>query len=81
MENRDMLNAEAQLKVDMDRKIIDYLDTHIETRVAIEYEIRKQELHEAIMGAIDKAVKEDAIQINTVEDFLTLVELDLLLSQ
>lgn len=76
-----MLNAEAQLKVDMDRKIIDYLDTHIETRVAIEYEIRKQELHEAIMGAIDKAVKEDAIQINTVEDFLTLVELDLLLSQ
>lgn len=76
-----MLNAEAQLKVDMDRKIIDYLDTHIETRVAIEYEIRKQELHEAIVGAIEKAVKEDAIQINTVEDFLTLVELDLLLSQ
>lgn len=81
MENRDMLNAEVQLKVDMDRKIIDYLDTHIETRVAIEYEIRKQELHEAIMGAIEKAVKEDAIQITTVEDFCTLVELDLLLLQ
>ena len=81
MENRDILNAEAQLKVDMDRKIIDYLDTHIETRVAIEYEIRKRELHEAIVGAIEKAVKEDAIQVNTVEDFLTLVELDLLLLQ
>lgn len=81
MENRDMLNADAQLKVDMDRKIIDYLDTHIETRVAIEYEIRKKELHEAIVGAIEKAVKEDAIQVNTVEDFLTLVELDLLLLQ
>lgn len=77
----EVLQKQVQAKVDMDRKIIDYLTTHTETRVAIEYEIRKNELHEAIMGAIEKAVKEDAIQINTVEDFVSLVELDLLLLQ
>lgn len=77
----EVLQKQAQAKADMDKKIIDYLTIHTETRVAIEYEIRKKELHEAIMGAIEKAVKEDAIQINTVEDFASLVELDLLLLQ
>lgn len=77
----EVLQKQVQAKTDMDRKIIDYLDTHTETRVAIEYEIRKKELHGAIVGAIEKAVKEDAIQINTVEDFVSLVELDLLLLQ
>lgn len=77
----EVLQKQVQAKVEMDRKILDYLDTHMETRVAIEYEIRKKELHEAIVGVIEKAVKEDTLQVNTVEDFVALAELDLLLLQ
>lgn len=68
-------------KIEMDKRIIAYLDTHLSQRVAIEYEIRKQELHRAIMEAVEKAVGENKIQINTVEDFCILAELDLMLMQ
>lgn len=80
----EVINKDIQVvrkKTEMDKKIIRYLDTHLSERVAIEYEIRKQELHEAIMGAIKKAVQADTIQINTVTDFCILAELDLMLME
>ncbi len=56
--DKEMLLQIAKNKVDMDRKIIEYLDTHITERVALERKVRATEFHKAVLILIDKAKDE-----------------------
>lgn len=80
-EDKEITLEQAAEKVEMDEKILRYLDTHTDIRVALEHEILKQEFHSAVEKEISKAIETDAIQINTVEDLCRLIETDLLLME
>ena len=71
-------------KLDMDRKIIEYLDTHIADRVAIEHKIRALEFHKAVLDLIDKARTDGVIDVSpslTAEEIFILLELGVLSSK
>lgn len=73
--------VQAQLKVDMDRKIIDYLDTHKEERDAMERKVISQELHSAVLTLIGRAREDGIIEVNptlTNEDVWILLALGIL---
>ncbi|MBQ8637547.1 MAG: hypothetical protein IJ468_00095 [Lachnospiraceae bacterium] len=73
--------VQAQLKVDMDRKIIDYLDTHKEERDALERKVVSQELHSAVLTLIGRAREDGIIEVNptlTNEDVWILLALGVL---
>lgn len=73
--------VQAQLKVDMDRKIIDYLDTHKEERDALERKVISQELHSAVLTLIGRAREDGIIEVNptlTNEDVWILLALGIL---
>lgn len=73
--------VQAQLKVDMDRKIIDYLDTHKEERDALERKVVSQELHSAVLTLIGRAREDGIIEVNptlTNEDVWILLALGIL---
>ena len=48
-------------------------------RVEIRYRILRDEIHDKLMDLITEAIENDRIQINSIEDFVILAELDLLL--
>lgn len=58
----DMLMIQA--KVDMDRKIIDYLDTHKEERERLEDIITALEFHSCVLALIDKAREDGTLKIS-----------------
>lgn len=73
--------VQAQLKVDMDRKIIDYLDTHKDERDALERKVVSQELHSAVLTLIGRAREDGIIEVNptlTNEDVWILLALGIL---
>ena len=73
--------VQAQLKVEMDRKIIDYLDTHKEERDALERKVVSQELHSAVLTLIGRAREDGIIEVNptlTNEDVWILLALGIL---
>jgi hypothetical protein len=63
-----------------DTKLLEYIHKHPEIAVELEYRIRKEELHNAIMKEVQRAFDDGDITIKNIEDFCTLVELDLFLS-
>ena len=80
MNNVNMEQIRA--KLDMDRKIIEYLDSHITERVDLEYRVTVLEFHKAVLTLIERA-KEDGVfgdipSTLTAEDIFTLFELGLL---
>ena len=50
-----------------------------ETAVELEYRIRKEKLHNAIMAEIQRAYNAGVLEVKNIEDFCTLVKLDLFL--
>ena len=72
---------EVQDKLETDREIIEYLDKHEDIRVELIYKMRKEELHNALMAEVERAIKSGDVQINSIEDFDTAVRLDLLLME
>ncbi len=58
----DMLMIQA--KVDMDRKIIDYLDTHKAERERLEDIITALEFHSCVLSLIDKARGDGTLKIS-----------------
>lgn len=73
--------VKAQLKVDMDRKIIDYLDTHKEERDALERKVVSMELHSTVLTLIGRAREDGIIEVNpslTNEDVWILLALGVL---
>lgn len=46
----------------------------------IEYRILSKKLHNQIYTMVTEAIEEGTVQVNSVEDLLTLIELDLLLN-
>ena len=76
-ENMDKIRE----KLDMDRKIIAYLDSHITDRVNIEYKVRALEFHRAVLTLIERAKEEgifgDIPSTLTAEDIFTMFELGL----
>lgn len=75
----DNILNEVQDKLKTDREIIEYLDKHENLRVELIYKMRKEKLHKALMAEVERAIKSGDVQINSVEDFVTAVKLDLLL--
>lgn len=75
--DRDILKA----KVEMDRKIIAYLDTHFADRVALEHKVRALEFHKAVLEMIDKARADGIINVSptlTADEVFILLELGVL---
>lgn len=77
-DNKAVLEA-VDKEISMDQKILEYLKTHKAEKVELEYKIRVQELHKVLMGMIDKAIAENTVEVKTVDELLTLLELELLL--
>ena len=79
-ENIDMIRE----KLATDKKIIEYLDSHIADRVAIEHKVRALEFHKAVLTLIERA-KEDGIfdvpSTLTAEEIFIMLELGLLSSK
>lgn len=46
----------------------------------IEYRILSKKLHNQIYTMVTEAIEDGTVQVNSVEDLLTLIELDLLLN-
>lgn len=46
----------------------------------IEYRILSRKLHNQIYTMVTEAIEDGTVQVNSVEDLLTLIELDLLLN-
>ena len=79
MANKSMEQIRA--KLDMDRKIIEYLDNHITERVNLEFKVTVLEFHRAVLTLIERA-KEDGIfgdipSTLTAEDIFTMFEMGL----
>ena len=77
--NMDLVKA--KVKVDMDRKIIDYLDTHKEERDALERKVIALEFHNAVLTLIAKGREDGIIEVNptlTNEDVWMLLALGIL---
>lgn len=75
--DRDLIKA----KVDMDRKIIAYLDSHIAERIALEHKVRAMEFHKTVLELINKAREDGIIKVNpslTAEEVFILLELGVL---
>lgn len=73
--------VQAQLRVDMDRRIIDYLATHKEEREALERKVISLEFHNAVLTLIGRAREEGIIEVNptlTDEDVWVLLALGIL---
>lgn len=66
---------------DLNLEILKYLHKHPEVAVELEYRMRKEELHNAIMAEVQRAFTERDIKIENIEDLCTVIELDLWLSQ
>ena len=77
--NMDLVKA--KVKVDMDRKIIDYLDTHKEERDALERKVISLEFHNAVLTLIAKGREDGILEVNptlTNEDVWMLLALGIL---
>lgn len=78
--DRDMIKE----KRDMDKKIIEYLDTHITDRVALESKVRALEFHRAVLDLIDRAKEDGIFDVSTTltaEELFIMLELGLLSSK
>ena len=64
---------------DLELEYPKYLRQHPETAVELEYRIRKEKLHNAIMAEVQRAYKAGVLEVKNIEDFCTLVKLDLFL--
>jgi predicted site-specific integrase-resolvase len=80
MYNKDNILKEVREKLETDREIIEYLDKHPNERVNLIYQMKRDELHKALMAEVERAVKSGDVEINSIEDLVTAVRLDLLLS-
>ena len=66
---------------DLELEYLKYLRQHPdpETAAELEYRIRKEKLHNAIMAEVQRAYNAGELEVKNVEDFCTLVKLDLFL--
>ena len=79
MDNKDLDMIKE--KLDMDRKIIDYLDSHIIDRIALEHKVRAIEFHRAVLELIDRAKEDGIFDVSptlTAEEIFILLELGVL---
>lgn len=68
-------------KLDMDWKIIRYLDNHIAERVSLEHKVRSEEFHKAVLALIDEARENGILDVNPVlstEEVFVLLEMGVL---
>lgn len=63
-----------------DKQILQEVKGDIALLAEVQYRILSKKLHNQIMELTEEAVASGNVQMNTVEDLLTLIELDLLLS-
>lgn len=72
----EVLQKQVQAKVDMDRKIIDYLDTHRAERMALEHKVVALEFHNAVLTLIERGRKDGIINVSpmlSAEDIFFLI--------
>lgn len=77
----NMFGMDLSEKIDMDSKIISYLDNHIEERVSLEHKVRAQDFHKAVLALIDKARENGIVDVNPVlstEEVFALLEMGVL---
>ena len=75
----DITLKEVQDKLKTDQELIKYLNKHKDIRAELVYEMRKEELHRALMAEVERAVTSGDVEIKSIEDLLAVVTLDLLL--
>lgn len=73
IQEREKLEAE-------DRELLRELKADPAILAEIEYRILSKKLHNQIYTMVTEAIEDGTVQINAVEDLLTLIELDLLLN-
>ena len=76
----DTIRIEVQDKLETDIELIEYLDKHIDIRENLIYEMRKEKLHKQLITLAKDAIKNNKVEINSIDDLLVLIELDLLLA-
>ncbi|MGN0160879.1 MAG: hypothetical protein ACI4AQ_05785 [Lachnospiraceae bacterium] len=73
MQEREKQEAE-------DRELLRELKADPAILAELQYRILSRKLHNQIYGMVTEAIENDVVQVKTVEDLLTLIELDLLLN-
>ena len=63
-----------------DRELLRELKADPSLLAEIQYRILSRKLHNQIYEMVTEAIDNDVVQVKTVEDLLTLIELDLLIN-
>ena len=80
MPDIDKTEEMARARLEEDREILMMVRSDRALLEEIRYKILRDKLHNQIMDLVTDAVENGKVQIDSVEDLFTLIELDLLLN-
>ena len=79
MADEKNIMEEVKQKIAEDEEILREVRSDISLLTEVRYRILKRKLHNQLMDLVEDSVENKKVQINSIEDLLTVIELDLLL--